>query len=82
MLSVLGVVALALLLHHLGLAEPLSGNDSLVLSLDLVPVAGYLVALLGSGPETVHRKPVVEIRSKVIHDADWKHDVHAELHCG
>lgn len=70
---------LRLLLELLRLALLLSRDDALVLGLDLLPVAGHLVALLGPGPEVAHGEAVVEVGPKEVHDANREHDIRAEL---
>lgn len=75
----LGLRPLTLLLQLLRLKQLLSRHDPLVLSLDLVSVAGELVALLSLRPEIVHGEAVVEVCAEVVHDANGKHDIHAEL---
>lgn len=68
-----------LLLDPLRLSKPLARHHPLVLELDLVAIPRELVALFRPRPEAVHCEAVVEIGAEVEHDADWEHDVHAEL---
>ena len=69
----------ALLLLEASLLETLSGKHAVVLNLELFAVARQLVALFGSRPKVGDGEAVVEIRAKVVHYANRKHDIHAEL---
>lgn len=72
--------SLPLLLLELScLLKLLSRDDSLVLGADLLAIVWDLVAFLGLRPEIGHRESVVQIGPKVIHDADWEHDIGAKL---
>lgn len=71
--------SLTLLLKGLRLLQLLSCDQSLVLSLELVAVPGELIRLAVLGPESIYRESIVEIRAKVVHDANWEHDIHAKL---
>ena len=68
-----------LFLPFLGLSQLLSGNNAVVFCFNLFAVMGNLVALLGLRPEARNGETVVEVRAEIIHDADWEHDIHAEL---
>ncbi len=69
----------ALLLLDACLLETLSGEHTVVFDLELFAVARQLVALLGPRPKVGNGEAVVEVRAKVVHDANGKHDIHAEL---
>ena len=47
--------------------------------MDLVAIKWHTVRILGFGPEIMHGESTIEVGSKVVHDSDRKHDVHAEL---
>lgn len=46
---------------------------------DLLAFIWKLVGLSGLGPEVGDSEARVQVGSEVVHDADWEHDVHAEL---
>ncbi len=48
--------------------------------MDLVPLEGHLVGVLGLGPEVGNGESLVKVCAEVVHDADREHDVHAELY--
>ncbi len=52
----------------------------LKLTMNLILLERNPVRLLRLGPEVRHREAIVEVRAVVVHDCDWKHDVHAKLH--
>lgn len=53
--------------------------QSLQLFGDLFALVGQLVSLAGLGPEVGYGEARVQVGAEVVHDADWEHDVHAEL---
>lgn len=69
----------ALLLLNACLLETLSGQHAVVFNLELFAVARQLVTLLGPRPKVGNGEAMVEVRAKVVHDANGKHDIHAEL---
>lgn len=74
------ILALCALLLEASLLEALAGEHALVLDLELLAVARQLVALFGSRPEVGDGEAVIEVRAKVVHDANGKHDIHAKLY--
>ena len=46
---------------------------------DLVTLEGDLVTLFLRGPEIWDGEPVLQVRTEVVHPADWEGEVHAEL---
>jgi len=51
----------------------------LQLLFDVILLERDRVSLPGLRPEVGHGEARVEIRAEVVHDADWEHNVHAEL---
>lgn len=56
-----------------------TGAQSSKFGLDLVLLEGNVVGLVLFGPEIGDREALFEVCAKVVHPADGKHDVHAEL---
>lgn len=56
-----------------------SGTQALELSMNLIPLHRQLVRLLGLRPEVGDGEALVEVRTKVEHDAHGEHDIDAEL---
>lgn len=75
------LVLLLLLTAHLPhlLQLQVSRLEPLKLLLDLVALVRNAVRLLRLGPEIRYREFAVEVRAKVVHDADGEENVHAEL---
>jgi hypothetical protein len=72
------------LLVALQLDSPLAGGkttgaQSGKLRLDLVLLKGNVMGLVLLGPEVGYGEALLEVCAKVVHPADGKHDVHAEL---
>ena len=71
---------LSLLLQLLRLSQLLPCHNLLILGDDLLSISRHLVALLWLRPESRDGETVVEVCSEIVHDANGKHDIHAELH--